>query len=208
MSAISDTSALSGAAAPHSGVLADVLPRRTAVDIALITAFVILIAASAQVVIPLPFTPVPLSGQTFAVLFGAAVLGARRAGLGAAMYVGLGALGVGWFTPAGGSTYGYLAGFVVAALLVGRLAAAGGDRTPLRAAATMVLGNLVIYAAGVAWLAPFLDTSITEAVLLGVVPFLPGDAVKIALATALLPTAWRLVGAQAADTQRPEDARQ
>lgn len=177
----------------RAAVLVDLLPRPQVASAVAVTAYVALVALSAQVVVPLPFTPVPVSGQTLVVLGGAAALGARRAGIGTATYLGLGAAGLPLFTPAGGSTYGYLAGFLLAAVLVGRLAQAGGDRTPLRAAATMAVGNLVIYAAGVAWLAPFLGVGLDEAVALGVAPFLVGDAVKIALATALLPGAWKLV---------------
>jgi biotin transport system substrate-specific component len=175
-------------------VLADLLPRGFVADLALVTGFTLMIAASAQVVIPLPFTPVPITGQTLAVLLGAAALGKGRALAGVGAYLGLGAAGVGWFAPTGGSTYGYLAGFALAAWLVGHLASVGGDRRPLRAAGTMALGNLVIYVAGVAWLAPFLDVGLGEAVSLGVVPFLWGDALKIVMAAALLPSAWRLAG--------------
>jgi biotin transport system substrate-specific component len=175
-------------------VLADLLPGARARDVALVVGFAIAIALSARVAVPLPFTPVPVTGQTFAVLLGAAALGAPRAAAGAGLYLGLGLAGAPWFAVSGGSTLGYVVGFVVASALVGSLARSGGDRTPVRAAGLMVVGNLVIYACGVTGLAIALSVGVGEAVSLGAVPFLTGDAVKIVLAAALLPAAWRLVG--------------
>ena len=108
-----------------------------------------------------------------------------------------GGAGVPWFAEsssgAAAPSFGYIVGLVVAAAVVGRLARAGADRTPLRAAALMALGNLVIYLVGVPWLAAALDVPLGQAVALGLTPFLVGDAVKVVVAAAVLPTAWGLV---------------
>ncbi|MFU8841490.1 MAG: biotin transporter BioY [Nitriliruptoraceae bacterium] len=177
-------------------VLADLVPGARVRDAGLVAAFAALIGLSAQIAVPLPFTPVPVTGQTFAVLLGAAALGAGRAGLGAALYLALGLAGVPWFTATGGASFGYIVGFVAAAVVIGGLARRGHDRTVLRTAGLMVVGNLVIYAFGVTGLALFLGVGLVPATVLGAVPFLLGDAVKIALAAALLPTAWKLVGSE------------
>lgn len=175
-------------------VLADLVPGARVRDAGFVAAFAVLIGLSAQIAVPLPFTPVPVTGQTFAVLLGAAALGAGRATIGASLYLVLGMIGVPWFTATGGASFGYIVGFVAAAAVIGWLARRGHDRTVLRTAGLMVVGNLVIYAFGVTGLALFLGVGLAEATLLGAVPFLVGDAVKIALATALLPAAWKLVG--------------
>lgn len=175
-------------------VLADLLPGSWVRDATLVGLFAASIGISAQLAMPLPFTPVPVTGQTFAVLLGAAALGAGRATLGAALYATLGLLGVPWFTATGWASFGYIVGFLMAAAMVGRLARRGNDRTVGRTVGLMLAGNLVIYACGVSVLAAVLDVGLTEAVHLGVVPFLVGDGLKLALATALLPGAWRLVG--------------
>ena len=191
---------MSAISAPHpiapGHVLADLVPWIWVRDVALVGLFAAMIGLSAQVAIPLPFTPVPVTGQTFAVLLGAAALGASRATIGASLYVALGLIGVPWFTATGGASFGYILGFVVAALIVGRLARLGNDRTVGRTVALMVVGNLVIYAFGVPVLAVVTGLGPLEAVMLGAVPFLVGDAVKLALAAALLPATWKLVGSR------------
>lgn len=175
-------------------VLADLLPGALARDVALAGGFALAIGLSARLALPIPGTPVPVTAQTLVVLLGAAVLGARRAGLGAAAYLALGLAGTPWFTATGGATLGYIVGFVVAAAVVGRLAASTGTRSVLGTAALMVLGNGVIYAFGVSFLALYLGVGAGEALALGAVPFLVGDAVKVAIAAALLPASWRMVG--------------
>jgi len=177
-------------------VLADLLPGSRVRDAVLVTVFAAVIGLSAQLAVPLPFTPVPVTGQTFAVLLGAAALGAGRATLGTSLYLVLGVAGVPWFTGTGGASFGYIVGFVAAALIVGRLARLGNDRTVARTVVLMVVGNLAIYVFGATGLALVLGVGLGEALALGVVPFLIGDAVKVALATALLPATWRLVGAR------------
>ena len=187
---------MSASAAPslRRPVLADLLPGALVRDAGLVLGFAVAIGLSARLVVPLPFTPVPVSGQTLAVLLGAAALGARRAGLGTALYLALGVAGLPWFTGTGGATLGYILGFVAAALVVGRIAERGAGRTVGGALAAMVVGNVVIYAFGAGFLALYLGIGAGEALALGVLPFLLGDAVKIALATALLPATWRAVG--------------
>ena len=166
---------------------------------ALIVAGCLLIALAAHLQVLLPFSPVPVTGQTFAVLFLGALYGSRRGPATVVTYLMLGAMGLPVFAGgmAGlarfvGPTAGYLLGFVVAAFAVGSLSERGWDRKPWTTAASMIIGNGIIYALGVAWLWRFVGL---EAVLnAGVVPFLPGDALKIALATILLPSGWRIIG--------------
>jgi biotin transport system substrate-specific component len=178
-------------------VLADAIPGGLVRDAALVLGGTGLFAVSAQLSIPLWFTPVPLTLQTLAAVLVGAALGPVRGGLSAALYVAVGYLGVGWFAEhrsgASFASFGYLLGMVAAGVLVGWLASRGGDRTPVRTAGTMALGNLVIYAFGVPWLMSFAGVGFAKALTLGVTPFLAGDAIKIAVAAALLPAAWQVV---------------
>lgn len=180
--------------------LADVIPGGIARSAALVVGGAGFVGLTAQVAIPLPFTPIPLSLQTFAVLLVGAVLGSRRGALSMGLYLVAGMVGVPWFAQhqSGWSfaSFGYVVGFVLAAYLVGRLAERGADRTVLRTTGLMVLGNLVIYTVGVAGLMLATGLGVERALALGVVPFLIGDAVKIALAAGLLPATWKLVGSR------------
>lgn len=186
---------MSSAATPASApvrVLGDVIPGERVRDVLLTVGYAAAIGVSAQIAIPVQ--PVPITGQTFAVLLGAIVLGLGRAAVGGGLYLGLGLAGVPWFAPAtGGASVGYIVGFVAAAAVVGLIADRGYARSPGSVALTMVVGNLVIYAFGVPVLAWVLSMNATQALAAGVVPFLIGDAAKIVLATALVPVAWRLV---------------
>ena len=183
-------------------VLADVLPGDRVRDAVLVVAFAAFTGLAAQLSIKLPFTPVPVTGQTFAVLLGGAALGWRRGLAGMVLYLAAGLTPwVPWFAEGSGGTeilqapsFGYLVGFVVAAALVGRLAERGWDRTPPLVVLTMVLGNLVIYAFGLPWLMANLDVGLATGLELGVTPFLAGDALKILLAAGLLPGAWIVAG--------------
>lgn len=164
-----------------------------------VVGFSLLTAAAAQVVVPLPFTPVPLTGQTFAVLLTGALLGPRLGALAMIAYLVEGAAGLpffrggaGGYAHLSGATAGYLLAFPAAAYVTGALAERGWDRRYLSAAAAMALGSFVILACGWAWLALMFKGG-AEAFWLGVAPFLPGDVVKIALAAAVLPTGWALL---------------
>src|SRR5687767_4165953 len=165
----------------------------------LVVGFSLLTAAAAQVVVPLPFTPVPLTGQTFAVLLTGALLGPRLGALAMLAYLAEGAAGLPFFHRGAGGvahfagpTAGYLVAFPAAAYLTGYLSERGWDRRFLTAAAAMALGSFVILAGGWAWLALMFRGG-AEAFRLGVEPFLPGDVLKIALAAALLPSGWALL---------------
>ena len=174
-------------------VLGDLVATSRVRQAALVAGFAATIALAAQISIPLPVGPVPLTAQTLAVLLGGAALGPGRALSGAGLYLGLGVVGVPWFAVTGGATSGYLVGFVLAAGLVGAGARAGHDRRVGSTMGLMVVGNLVIYALGVAGLMVVTGMAMPAALASGVVPFLIGDAIKIGIAAALLPTAWRLV---------------
>jgi biotin transport system substrate-specific component len=179
-------------------VLADLIPGGLVRDIALVAGAAAFTGAAAQIAIPLPFTPVPISLATFAVLLSGAALGPMRGGLAMLLYLGAGMAGAPWFSEQRSgwefASFGYIVGFVIAATLVGALARRGVDRTVLGVVLLMVVGNLVIYALGLAWLANWLAVDLSTAVSLGALPFLIGDGLKIALAAGLLPGAWRLVG--------------
>lgn len=180
-------------------VLADRLPKSVVRDIALVGGLVVLTAVMAQVRIPVPFSPAPITGQTFAVLLGAAALGPLRGSIAQVLYIAVGLVGMPVFTgfESGwqvlqGLTGGYIVGFVVASVVVGAMARRRMDRSPLGMAATFVVGSSVIYAFGVPWLAAVAGFTLGQALWSGLVVFLVGDAIKAALAGALLPSAWRL----------------
>ena len=166
---------------------------------ALVIAFSLLTALAAQVVIPLPFTPVPVTGQTFAVLLTGTLLGSRLGLLAMIAYLIEGASGLPFFR--GGNsgvpyllfspTAGYLLSYPAAAFVTGWLAERGWDRRFLTAAAAMALGSMVVLFGGWLWLARFM--SATTAWQQGVQPFLLGDAVKITLAALALPSGWKLL---------------
>ena len=180
--------------------LGDVVPGHLVRDVALVVGGTLFVALSALVQIPLPFTPVPLSGQTFAVLLAGAALGSRRGAASMALYLLAGLVGVPWFAAHHSgwafASFGYVVGFVAAGWLAGRLAEAGADRQVLKTGGLMVAGNVVIYAFGVVGLMAFTGMGVTTALAKGVAPFLVGDLIKIAVAAALLPAAWKLVGSR------------
>ncbi len=157
----------------------------------------LLVGLCAQIRIYLPFGPVPITGQTFAVLMLGALLGSRRGGLTMLVYIVEGLMGLPVFTSGVGlmallgPTGGYLIGFVPAAYLVGRLAERGWDRHVLSTIAAMIIGDVVLLASGFAWLA--ILTGFRTAFLAGVYPFIPGDLLKVALAAAVLPGGWKLL---------------
>lgn len=192
------TSPVTAAVAPERRVLADHIAGSAAAEIALVVGFAVLIGLSAQVVIPLPFTPVPITGQTFAVLVGGAALGGRRAFAGGLLYLVAGVVGVPWFAgwSAGfvGASFGYIVACPLAAALVGWLASRGLSQRVSATALSMVAGEVVFYAVGVPWLMAVTHVGILRGLELGAFPFLPGDALKLALAIFCLPLAWSAVG--------------
>ena len=172
--------------------------RSITADIALVLLGSVVVAAFAQISIPLQ--PVPITGQTFAVLLVGMALGSRRGAAALALYLAEGAAGLPVFAEAKsglvtllGPTGGYLFGFVVAAWLVGLLAERGFDRSLLKTLVAMVAGNAVIYVLGVAWLARFVG-GFSGALDFGMYPFLIGDAIKAVAAALLLPGTWKLLG--------------
>jgi biotin transport system substrate-specific component len=179
-------------AARPTYVLSDLLPGDWARDLLLAGLYALAIGVSAQLSVRLPWTPVPITGQTFAVLAGALMLGSQRAVLGTVIYLVAGSAGVPWFATASGATLGYVFGFILAAALVGFLAERGLDRSPLTSVPVLVVGNLLIYLVGVIYLANAINVSMGEALRLGVWPFIVGDAIKLALAAAVVPAVWRL----------------
>ena len=156
----------------------------------------LLLAVSAQVKIP--FYPVPVTGQTLVVLLIGMTYGVRLGGATVAAYLLQGAMGLPVFAGSAigmaallGPTGGYLAGFLVAAVVMGFLAERGMGRGMISTIAAMLMGNAVIYAMGVSWLATFIGFE--KAVAAGVLPFLYGDALKLAVAACMMPAAWRFV---------------
>jgi len=165
-------------------------------DTVLILAASVVTALAAQIAIPLPWSPVPLTGQTFAVLLSGAVLGARRGFLAQIVYLAEGASGLPFFAggDAGiakilGPTGGYLMAFPLAAAVTGFLAERGWDRRFFTTYAALLIGSAVIFAGGLAWLARFVPAD--RLLMSGLLPFIPGDLLKSALASAAFPAAWR-----------------
>lgn len=180
-------------------VLVSLTPATRAWRLVLVVAGSLLIAGAAQVAVPLPFSPVPVTGQTFAVLLVGAAYGARLGASSVALYLAEGAMGLPVFAPGGplgparlaGPTGGYLLGFVAAAYVVGALAERGWDRSLVRAAMAMLAGEVAIYALGLVSLARFVPAD--RLLIAGLYPFIPGDLVKVVLAALALPAAWRLL---------------
>ena len=187
--------------ASHPKVLVDTVWSADSLlrDVSLVIGGSVAIAAAAQLKIVLPFTPVPVSAQTFVVLLIGALFGAKRGVVTVMTYLSLGVLGLPVFaaaTPGPGAlvspTAGYLAGFVFAAWVMGRLSERGWDRRAWTTALALCLSSLVIFACGVLWLGRFVGWD--KVLQTGFFPFIPGDLLKIALATAILPAGWKLFG--------------
>ncbi|HZH31496.1 MAG TPA: biotin transporter BioY [Pyrinomonadaceae bacterium] len=168
-------------------------------SVALVVAFSLFVALSAQVVVPLPFTPVPITLQTFAVLLTGALLGSRLGAAALVLYLAEGAVGLPFFRGGNGGalylafspTAGYLLAYPLAAFVTGRLAERGWDRKFLTAAAAIAVGSIIILFGG--WLGLLRFYAAGQAFALGVAPFIIGDILKIALAAAVLPSGWALL---------------
>jgi len=189
MPAQSRSLTLADAAMPRAGTLQNV---------ALVVLASLVTAAAAQAEIRLPWTPVPITGQTFAVLLTGVVLGPRRAFLAQMLYLLEGACGLplfaggaAGFAKLAGPTGGYLIAFPFAALVTGTLAARAWDRRPVTMFVTMLLGSTVIFALGLAQLSRFVPAG--QLLASGLAPFVIGDVVKSALAAAAFPAAWKFV---------------
>ncbi|MEU6687912.1 biotin transporter BioY [Streptomyces sp. NPDC046832] len=175
-------------------VLADLLPASRVRDAALVLGGAALTGLAAQLSVPVPGSPVPVTGQTFAALLVGTSLGAGRGFLALALYALAGLAGVPWFAGASSGaapSFGYILGMILASTVVGALARRGADRSVLRTAGAMLIGEAIIYAVGVPYLALATGMSATAAIAAGLTPFLIGDAVKAALAMGVLPTAWK-----------------
>jgi biotin transport system substrate-specific component len=176
---------------PRAGLLVDAL---------LVVAGAGLVALCAQIEIPLGFTPVPISGQTFAVLLVGASLGPLLGAASLLLYFCVGLIGApvysggdGGWEIVHGATGGYLVGFIAAAVLTGWLAQRRWDRRFNSAVAAMLSGSVVIYLFGLPWLAKEIGTGVEGTLEAGLYPFVVGDLIKLYLAGMLLPGAWKLV---------------
>ena len=168
-------------------------------NVILIVLGALFVAALAQIEIPLPFTPVPITGQTFGVLLVGAALGSKRGAASLASYLALGIVGLPFFAGGAhglniviGATGGYLIGFIISAYIIGLLAERGLERSVRTSIIPFLVGTVIIYVCGVAWLAIFLG-SLSKAIAAGLLPFLIGDAIKLIAASLALPAAWRFV---------------
>ncbi|MGZ4120348.1 MAG: biotin transporter BioY [Actinomycetota bacterium] len=177
---------------------------RIAFDVVSVVAGSLVVAGLAQVSIRLHVTPVPITGQTLGVLLVGASLGAARGGAALGLYLVQGGIGLPFFAgghhgwsiltiSSGGASGGYLIGFVAAAVVVGSLAERGWDRTLRSSIGAMLIGEVLVYGAGLPWLAASLHVSATKAYEYGLYPFIIGDLIKLAIAAGLLPSAWKLV---------------
>jgi biotin transport system substrate-specific component len=180
---------------------------RIAFQIACAVAGSLLIATSAQVSIPLPFTPVPITGQTFGVLLIGAAFGPLLGSTTVLLYLAEAAIGLPFLAPDRSGAHatglhvltlsfasaGYLWGFVVAAWLVGWLSRRGWDRSLRSSVSAMFLGEVVLYAIGVPWLMASIHVGLDKGLAYGLSPFVVGDTVKLLVAAGVLPGAWKLL---------------
>lgn len=186
----------SGAVGASAAARAGARPR--ARDAALVLAGAAVVTLVAQIAVPLPGTPVPLTLGTFGVLLVGAALGPARGGLAVGLYALAAALGApvlaGWSVgTAATASFGYVLGYLPAALALGLLARRGGDRAVGRTALAAVGATGLVYVTGVPWLMAATGLDLRAALLAGVLPFLVGDAIKAVATAALLPASWRLV---------------
>jgi len=185
---------------PRPLVLADLFPAVRARDGLLVTGAVLLMALLAQVSVPVPGSPVPITGQTLGVVLTAAALGPVRGTLVQAFYILVGAVGLPFYSEAShgvevvmGATGGYLIGFVPAAYLIGLAARRGADRNVVTALPLFCAGQAVIFAVGVPWLAVTTGMNASQALHAGFYPFILGGIVKAAIAGSALAATWLVV---------------
>ena len=182
-----------------AAVLADAIPGTWARDIALVIAGALLTVLGAQISIPIPPSPVPVTGQTLAVVIAGAALGSRRGAASQLLYVMLGLFlpvysdGASGIDVIWGATGGYLIGFIIAAGVIGRLAEMGADRKPLLAFAAFCAGQLIIFGIGVPWLKVATDQTWAWAIHNGFAIFIVGGIIKALIGAGVIPAAWRAV---------------
>jgi biotin transport system substrate-specific component len=181
-----------------------VIPRSAINNVALILSGAVLTAYAAQLVIPM--WPVPITAQTLAVLLVGSVLGATRGAISLIVYFSMGAVGLPVFSAATslsfGPTFGYLIGFIAAAALVGYLSQRGWHKSVSGVLGSFAIANSVIYLFGLPWLAFALGSlgaanDLASVAAAGFAPFIIGDVIKMTLAAALLPLAWKFLGKKA-----------
>jgi len=184
--------------APDTLIGAALAPLDWTRSVSLAVVFSLLTALAAQIVIPIG--PVPITGQTFAVLLTGALLGSRLGAMAMIVYLAEGAVGLPFFYGGHGGighllgqTGGYLVAFPAAAFITGAFAENGWDKRFITAVAAMAVGSIVILLTGWVWFSALTNTSLPVAFKLSVAPHLVGDVIKILLAAAVLPTGWALL---------------
>ncbi|MFN3550442.1 MAG: biotin transporter BioY [Endomicrobiia bacterium] len=157
----------------------------------------ILLILSSKINFKIPFTMIPFTMQTFAVLFLSMLLG-RKVLYVLSLYIFEGILGFPVFSQGGGIFYilgptgGYILGFFVAGYVCGKLAEYGFDKSFIKTFFSMFLGNLIIYLFGILWLVRFVNFDFLKALYIGVFPFIIGDIIKIIFASLVLPLGWKI----------------
>jgi biotin transport system substrate-specific component len=190
----------------QSGSLrATVFPRSSALtQVLFVAAGVAFISLLAQIAIPVPGSPVPVTGQTLAVLLIGTTYGARLGVLTFATYLLAGVAGAPIFAPSAtsanhgidrliGATGGYLVGMLVASLVLGYLADRKADQKFRTSFPALLLGDVIIFTFGLLWLQQTLDLSWSKTIAAGFTPFILGEALKIAITATSLPLVWRRI---------------
>jgi biotin transport system substrate-specific component len=190
--------------ASQAALIDRVIPRSAINNVALILSGAVITAYAAQLVVPM--WPVPITAQTLAVLLVGSVLGATRGAISLIVYFSMGAVGLPVFSAATslsfGPTFGYLVGFIAAAAVVGYLSQRGWHKSVAGVLGSFAIANSVIYLFGLPWLAFALgsigvDNDLASVAAAGLAPFIIGDVIKMTLAAALLPLAWKFLGKKA-----------
>jgi biotin transport system substrate-specific component len=184
--------------APDTLISAALAPLDWTRSVSLAVVFSLLTALAAQIVIPIG--PVPITGQTFAVLLTGALLGSRLGAMAMIVYLAEGAVGLPFFYGGHGGighllgqTGGYLVAFPAAAFITGAFAENGWDKRFITAVAAMAVGSIVILLTGWVWFSAFTNTQLPTAFKLSVAPHIAGDIIKILLAAAAMPAGWALL---------------